>query len=60
MDNGYYDMYKIMKAMRDVNFDGIAILDHSPGLVGGGNTQTAYGFAYMRALLNRANTEGKA
>ena len=44
--------------MRDVNFDGIAILDHSPGLVGGGNAQTAYGFAYMRALLNRANAEG--
>jgi mannonate dehydratase len=60
MDNGYYDMYKIMKAMRDVNFDGIAILDHSPGLVGGGNAQTAYGFAYMRALLNRANAEAKA
>jgi mannonate dehydratase len=60
MDNGYYDMYKIMKAMRDINFDGIAILDHSPGLAGGGNAQTAYGFAYMRALLSRANAEAKA
>jgi mannonate dehydratase len=60
MDNGYYDMYQIMKAMHDVNFDGIAILDHSPGLAGGGNAQTAYGFAYMRALLNRANAEAKA
>ena len=35
MDNGYYDMYKIMKALRDVNFDGIVILDHTPGMVGG-------------------------
>ena len=35
MDNGYYDMYKIMKALRDVNFDGIVILDHSPRMVGG-------------------------
>src|SRR5215472_15300030 len=60
MDNGYYDMYKIMKALRDVNFDGIVILDHSPNLVGGSNAQTAYGFAYMRALLNRANAEAKA
>src|ERR1051326_8514577 len=57
MDNGYYDMYKIMKALRDVNFDGIVILDHSPILVGGGNAQTAYGFAYMKALLSRANAE---
>ena len=31
MDNGYYDMYKIMKALRDVKFDGIVILDHTPG-----------------------------
>ena len=53
MDNGYYDMYKVMKALRDVNFEGIVILDHSPGMVGGNHTQTAYGFAYMRALLNR-------
>jgi mannonate dehydratase len=60
MDNGYYDMNKIMKALRDVNFDGIVILDHSPSLQGGGNAQTAYGFAYMKALLNRANAEAKA
>src|ERR1035437_149940 len=59
MDNGYYDMYKIMKALRDVNYDGIVILDHSPSLVGGGNAQTAYGFAYLRAMLNRANAEAK-
>jgi mannonate dehydratase len=59
MDDGYYDMYKIMKALRDVHFDGIVILDHSPSLVGGNYAQTAYGFAYMRALLNRANAEAK-
>jgi mannonate dehydratase len=59
MDNGYYDMNKIMKALRDVNYDGIVILDHSPTMVGGNPTQTAYGFAYMRALLNRANAEAK-
>jgi mannonate dehydratase len=59
MDNGYYDMYKIMKSLRDVNFDGIVILDHSPRMVGGYYAQTAYGFAYMRALLNRANAEAK-
>jgi mannonate dehydratase len=60
MDNGYYDMYKIMKALQDVKFDGITILDHSPAMVGGGYTQAAFGFAYMRALLARANSESKA
>jgi mannonate dehydratase len=57
MDNGYYDMYKIMKALRDVDFDGVVILDHSPSMVGGDYAQTAYGFGYMRALLNRAHAE---
>jgi mannonate dehydratase len=56
MDNGYYDMYKIMKALHDVKFDGIVILDHSPAMMGGNFTQTAWGFAYMAALLNRANS----
>ena len=60
MDDGYFDMYRIMKALRDVHFDGIVILDHSPRLVGGNYVQTAYGFAYMTALLNRANAEAKA
>jgi D-mannonate dehydratase len=48
-----------MKALRDVNYDGIMILDHSPTMVGGRYTQTAYGVAYMKALLNRANAEAK-
>jgi mannonate dehydratase len=32
LDDGYYDMYKVMKALVEVNFDGIAIPDHIPGL----------------------------
>jgi mannonate dehydratase len=60
MDNGYYDMYKIMKALRDVNYDGIVILDHTPKLVGDHYAEQSYGFAYMKALRNRANAEAKA
>jgi mannonate dehydratase len=60
MDNGYYDMYKIMKALRDVNYEGIVILDHTPGLQGGHYTEQAYGFAYMKALYARANAEARA
>ncbi len=59
MDDGYYDMWKIMKALRDVEFDGTVILDHSPRMVGGFYTETAYGFAYMKALLDRANAGAK-
>ena len=34
MDDGYYDMYKVMEALADVNFDGIVIPDHIPEFVG--------------------------
>lgn len=57
MDDGYYDMSKIMEALVEVKFDGIVILDHSPELVGGHYPEQAYGFAYMKALKNRAVAE---
>ncbi len=57
IDNGYMDMYKVMRALREVNFDGIVIADHIPGMVGGGRAGTAYSVAYMRALIERANAE---
>jgi mannonate dehydratase len=57
LDNGYMDMYKVMKALREVNFDGVVIADHIPELIGGGRAGTAYSIAYIRALLERANAE---
>ena len=60
MDNGYYDMSKIMTALVEVKFDGIVILDHTPTVVGGHYPEQAYGFAYMKALKNRAQAEAKA
>ncbi len=71
MDNGYYDMYKIMKALRDVDYDGIVIPDHVPRMgpqaatqARGGNdpygrASLAYSIAYMRALRDRANREAR-
>jgi len=60
MDNGYMDMDKIMKALVEVKFDGILILDHSPDMLGGRYAQTAYGVAYMKASLKRATEEARA
>lgn len=59
MDNGYYDMYQIMKAAHEVKYDGIIILDHTPSVVGGRYPEQAYGFAYMKALKNRAEAEAR-
>ena len=28
MDDGYYDMYKVMEALVEINFDGLVIPDH--------------------------------
>ena len=58
VDNGYLDMYKVMKALRKVNFDGIIIPDHVPG--GGAmypQANYAYTLGYMKALRDRVNAE---
>ena len=60
MDNGYMDMDKITKALVEIKFDGIMILDHSPAMMGGWYAQTAYGVAYMKASLKRAIEEAAA
>jgi mannonate dehydratase len=57
LDNGYMDMYKVMKALREVNFKGVAIPDHIPGMANDYKVGTAYTIAYMKALLQRANEE---
>ncbi len=40
IDDGYFDMSKIMKALVEVKFEGIAIPDHVPAL--GGNPATRW------------------
>ena len=58
LDNGYMDMYRVMKAFCAAGYAGSMILDHSPQMVpaykGAG---TAYAIGYMRALLERAAAE---
>ena len=56
LDDGYMDMYQVMKALREVDFKGVAIPDHIPAMVGG-RAGMAYTIGYMKALLQRANEE---
>jgi mannonate dehydratase len=59
-DDGYMDMYQVMKSLREVGFSGIMEPDHVPGVAGDRGLMragTAYCIAYMRALLRRANEE---
>jgi mannonate dehydratase len=57
VDDGYMDMYKVMRALREVNYNGALIPDHIPEMIGGSRAGTAYSIAYMKALLKRANEE---
>lgn len=56
-DSGYMDMYEVMKALREVSFDGVMIPDHIPRFITGRDVGTAYSIGYMKALLERANQE---
>jgi mannonate dehydratase len=59
-DDGYMDMYQVMKALRQVKFSGAAEPDHVPQLVGDTGVRragTAYIIANMRMMLRRANEE---
>jgi mannonate dehydratase len=59
IDNGYYDMYKVMKALTEVDFRGVVIADHVPAMVGGRMVGWAYSIGYLKALLSRANAEAR-
>lgn len=59
-EDGYMDMYQVMKALRKVKFNGTIVPDHVPELKGDGGMRragVAYCIAQMRGLLRRANEE---
>lgn len=59
-DDGYVDMYEVMKAFRKAGVNGALMLDHLPKLIGDEGIlrgATAYGIAYTSELLRRANKE---
>jgi len=57
VDDGYMDMYKIMRQLHEVNFNGVIIADHIPTMDGNPHVSTAYTIGYMKAMLKRAQEE---
>ena len=57
IDNGYMDMYKVMKTLVEEDFRGAVIADHVPQMAGGRNVGWAYSIGYMKALLARAQSK---
>jgi mannonate dehydratase len=50
-------MYQVMKALRQVNFDGVIIPDHIPTMANDHRVGAAYSIGFMKALVARANEE---
>jgi mannonate dehydratase len=58
LDNGYMDMYRVMKLFCETGYNGTMILDHSPQMAASyPGAGTAYAIGYMRALRERAEAE---
>ncbi|MEA3407841.1 MAG: mannonate dehydratase [Chloroflexota bacterium] len=58
IDEGKVDMLKAMRAYKESDFDGVLIVDHTPGIVGDtgwGHRGRAYGIGYIKALLKCVN-----
>ena len=60
VDDGYVDMYQVMKVLKETGFKGTLSPDHIPGFVNssaGYGVGTAYSIAYMRGLLQALDSE---
>jgi mannonate dehydratase len=57
LDDGYGDMHRVMRALREVEFDGAIISDHLPEMVGGRRASEAFAIGYMKALVEAVNNE---
>ena len=57
VDDGYEDLYPMMKELQTVGFRGVLIPDHIPIMSEDGRAEAAYTIGYMKALLARAEAE---
>ena len=57
IDDGYQNMYPVIKALRAVDFDGVMIPDHIPMMTSDRRVGTAYTIGYMKALVERVQAE---
>lgn len=55
LDDGYMDMYRVMRALREVGYDGAIMSDHLEEMVGGPRAAEAFAIGYMKALVQAAN-----
>jgi mannonate dehydratase len=52
LDDGYMDMYEVVRAFYESGYDGTMIYDHTPSISAGNNAAAAYALGYMKGMLN--------
>jgi mannonate dehydratase len=57
INDGYADMNKILKTLKDVGFDGVIIADHIPAMAYGPYTGTAFSAGYIKGIVDNLMTE---
>jgi mannonate dehydratase len=57
LNEGYFDMYRIIRKLAEVGFDGVLSADHVPSTAGPGRAGEAYTAGYIQALIERANED---
>ncbi len=55
VDNGYTDMWKLIRTLKAVDFRGNLIADHVPEMVGGNRVGWAYSIGYIKAMIAAVN-----
>ncbi len=50
-DDGYVNMYEVMRALDESGYTGAVISDHLPNMVGGRRSAEAFALGYMRGLI---------
>lgn len=62
LNEGYMDMYKVMRALRKVDFPGVIVGDHFPRMIpsAGPVAGQIYTVGYLQALIERANEDALA
>jgi mannonate dehydratase len=57
IDDGYTDMWRLMKTLVEVDFRGNLIADHVPAMAGARQAAWSYSMGYIRALYKAAIEE---
>ena len=60
LDDGYMNMYHVMRVLHETGFNGAVISDHVPGMVGGRRAAEAFAIGYIKALIQAVTSQGES